>query len=59
MKPSYWNEAVRALSRADPVLRRLVRRYPDVHLKRRGDPFSTLARAIVAQQISVAAADAI
>jgi DNA-3-methyladenine glycosylase II len=59
MKPPYWDEATRALARGDPVLRRLVRRYPGIHLKRRSDPFTTLARAIVGQQISVAAADAI
>lgn len=58
-KPRYWDEAVRALSRADRVLRRLVRRYPGIHLKRRSDAFTTLARAIVGQQISVKAADAI
>jgi DNA-3-methyladenine glycosylase II len=59
MKPAYWDEAVRALARGDPVLRRLVRRHPGIHLKRRSDPFTTLARAIVGQQISVAAAAAI
>jgi DNA-3-methyladenine glycosylase II len=59
MKPRYWDEAVRALSRSDPVLRRLIRRYPGIHLKRRSDPFTTLARAIVGQQISVKAADTI
>ena len=32
---------------------------PDVHLARRGDPFTTLARAIVGQQISVKAAQSI
>ncbi|HTS22631.1 MAG TPA: DNA-3-methyladenine glycosylase [Casimicrobiaceae bacterium] len=59
MKPRYWDEATKALSRRDRVLARLVRRYPDFHLRRRADPFTTLARAIVAQQISVKAADAI
>jgi len=59
MKPPYWDEAARALARADRVLRRLVRRHPGVHLKRRSDAFTTLARAIVGQQISVKAADAI
>jgi DNA-3-methyladenine glycosylase II len=59
MKPHYWDDASRELSRRDPVLRRLVRRYPGIHLKRRSDPFTTLARAIVGQQISVAAADSI
>ena len=58
-KPIYWNEATAALSRRDRVLRRLIRSYPDIHLKRRSDAFTTLARAIVGQQISVKAADAI
>ena len=59
MKPRYWDEAVQELSRRDRVLRRLIRRYPGIHLKRRSDPFTTLARAIVGQQISVKAADTI
>jgi DNA-3-methyladenine glycosylase II len=59
MKPPYWDEATRELSRRDRVLKRLVRQYPGIHLKRRADPFTTLARAIVSQQISVAAAAAI
>jgi DNA-3-methyladenine glycosylase II len=59
MKPAYWDDAVRELGRRDRVLRRLMRQYPDFHLRRRADPFTTLARAIVSQQISVAAADAI
>jgi DNA-3-methyladenine glycosylase II len=58
-KPGYWDEATRSLSRVEPGLRRLVRAYPGIHLKRRSDPFTTLARAIVGQQISVKAADAI
>jgi len=59
VKPAYWDEATRTLARRDRVLRKLIRAYPDVHLKRRSDPFTTLARAIVGQQISVKAADAI
>jgi len=59
LKPRYWDEAARALSRRDRVLRRLVRRHTGVHLKRRSDAFTTLSRAIVGQQISVKAADAI
>jgi DNA-3-methyladenine glycosylase II len=59
VKPAYWDEATRALGRRDGVLRQLIRAYPDIHLKRRSDPFTTLARAIVGQQISVKAADAI
>jgi len=59
MKPAYWDDATRTLGRKDPVLRRLIRQHPDVHLRRRGDPFTTLARAIVGQQISVKAAQTI
>ena len=59
MKPAYWDDATRALGRSDPVLKRLIRKFPDVHLQRRGDPFTTLARAIVGQQISVKAAQTI
>jgi len=59
MKPAYWDEATRALSRRDRKLKRLIRAYPDIHIKRRADPFTTLARAIVGQQISVKAADSI
>jgi len=59
MKPAYWDKATRTLSRRDPVLARLIRAYPGIHMKRRTDPFTTLARAIVGQQISVKAADSI
>ena len=59
MKPAYWDEATTALARRDRVLKKLIGRYPDVHLQRRSDPFTTLARAIVGQQISVKAADTI
>jgi DNA-3-methyladenine glycosylase II len=38
---------------------RIIRRHPRVALASRGDPFSTLARSIVGQQISVKAADAV
>jgi DNA-3-methyladenine glycosylase II len=59
VKPPYWDEAVAHLSRVDPVMQRLVVAYPEIHLTRRSDPFTTLARAIVGQQISVKAAQAI
>lgn len=58
-KPHYWDEAIRVLGQSDSVLNRLIVRFPDVHLQRRGDPFTTLARAIVGQQISVKAAQTI
>ena len=58
-KPLYWDEATRALAEQRRVLARLIAHYPGVHLTRRGDPFTTLARAIVGQQISVKAAQTI
>jgi DNA-3-methyladenine glycosylase II len=59
MKPPFWDLAVATLADGDAVLRGLIASCPDVHLARRGDPFTTLARAIVGQQISVKAAQAI
>jgi DNA-3-methyladenine glycosylase II len=59
MKPDYWDKAKRALARRDPVLAAIMRGHPRVHLVPRGAPFHTLARAIVGQQISVAAAQSV
>jgi len=59
MKPSYWDKAKRSLARRDPVMGAIMRRHPGVHLVSRGDPFLTLARAIVGQQISVKAAQSV
>jgi DNA-3-methyladenine glycosylase II len=59
MKPSYWDTATGVLALRDPVLRRLIAEFPDIHLTRRGDAFTTLVRAIVGQQISVKAAQTI
>jgi DNA-3-methyladenine glycosylase II len=59
MKPEYWDRAKRALARRDPALAGIMRRHPRVHLAARGEPFQTLARAIVGQQISVKAAQSV
>jgi DNA-3-methyladenine glycosylase II len=59
VKPEYWDRAKRALSRRDPVLATIIRRHPRVHLVARGEPFQTLARAIVGQQFSVKAAQSV
>lgn len=59
MKPAYWERAKRELGRRDEVMRVIMRRHPRIHLVSRGDPFQTLARSIVGQQISVRAAQAV
>ena len=59
MAADYWIRAKRALARADPALARIIRAHPRIALEPRGEPFHTLARAIVGQQISVKAAASI
>ena len=43
----------------DAVLKPIIERYPEVRLRLKKDAFTTLARAIAGQQISVKAADSI
>jgi DNA-3-methyladenine glycosylase II len=58
-RPLYWARAKRALAAGDATLARIIAEHPRVALASRGDAFSTLARSIVGQQISVRAADAV
>ncbi|MEP7301189.1 MAG: DNA-3-methyladenine glycosylase [Caldimonas sp.] len=55
----FWDDACRHLSRRDRVMRKLIPRFADGRLECRGDAFTTLARSIVGQQISVKAAQAV
>ena len=57
--PDYWLEACKHLVKKDRVMKRLIPQYPDTTLQSRGDAFSTLARSIVGQQISVKAAQTV
>ena len=57
--PKYWTRASRELARRDPVMATLRRRFRATSLRPRGDAFGTLARSIVGQQISIAAADTV
>ena len=59
MAAAYWIRAKRALARGDPVMGRIIRAHPRIALEPRGEPFHTLARSIVSQQISVKAAASI
>jgi DNA-3-methyladenine glycosylase II len=58
-RPAYWARAKRALGASDATMARIIAAHPRVALASRGDAFSTLARSIVGQQISVKAADAV
>ena len=57
--PSYWDDAKSELMKRDRIMRKLIPQFGDLHLVGRGEPFMTLARSIVGQQISVKAADAV
>jgi DNA-3-methyladenine glycosylase II len=57
--PDYWDEACRHLSRCDRVLKKLIPQFGEARLQSRGDAFTTLARSIVGQQISVKAAQSV
>jgi DNA-3-methyladenine glycosylase II len=57
--PDYWRDACRELSKHDQVLKGLIAEYKDVRFRSRGTAFETLLRAIVGQQISIKAAQAI
>ena len=59
VRPEYWLRAKRTLARRDPVLAGIIRERPRIALQSRGDPFQTLARSIVGQQISVKAAQSV
>jgi DNA-3-methyladenine glycosylase II len=57
--PEYWDEARRYLTRKDRVMKRLIPQFGSACLQSRGDAFTTLARSIVGQQISVKAAQSV
>lgn len=57
--PDYWAIATLELAQRDEVMARLIQSYPNSVLSSRGQPFYTLIRSVVGQQISVKAADSI
>ena len=57
--PDYWDEACKHLSKRDRVMRKLIPLLGEGRLQSRGDAFTTLARSIVGQQISVKAAQSV
>lgn len=57
--PHYWDEACKHLMKKDRVMKRVIPQHGDACLQTRGDAFTTLARSIVGQQISVKAAQTV
>ena len=58
-KPFFWEKAKKVLISKDKKLGKIIRNYPKDFLFSKSDPFYTLARSIVGQQISVKAAQAV
>jgi DNA-3-methyladenine glycosylase II len=57
--PDYWEDACKHLIAKDRVMKRLIPQFGSARLQNRGDAFTTLARSIVGQQISVKAAQSV
>jgi DNA-3-methyladenine glycosylase II len=57
--PAFWDEACRHLAKRDRVLKKLIPKFGEARLTSRGNAFTTLARSIVGQQISVKAAQSV
>jgi DNA-3-methyladenine glycosylase II len=57
--PAYWDDACKHLARRDRVMKKLIPQFGEARLQSRGDAFTTLARSIVGQQISVKAAQSV
>tara|TARA_B100001248_G_scaffold240570_1_gene206625 strand:+ start:58 stop:678 length:621 start_codon:yes stop_codon:yes gene_type:complete len=58
-KPFFWEKAKKVLIGKDKKLGKIITNYPKDFLFSKSDPFYTLARSIVGQQISVKAAQAV
>ena len=57
--PFYWYNAKKILSKRDPILRKIIKKFNKGYLTSRKDPFFSLCRTIIGQQISTKAADSI
>jgi len=57
--PAYWQKAKKKLSTKDPVLKKIMKKYNKGFLTSRNNPFFSICRTIVGQQISTKAADSI
>ena len=59
IKPNYWKQACAELSKKDLVMAKIIQSFRNETLKSRKDPFYSINRAIIGQQISVKASDSI
>jgi len=59
MKATWWNDAIKHLSKNDKTLKKIINKHNKGHLQSRGNPFIALCRTIIGQQISVKAASSI
>ena len=57
--PVYWRRAKSVLSKRDPTISKIIKKHKRGFLTTRNDPFFSLCRTIVGQQISTKAADSI
>ena len=58
-RPLFWEKAKKDLIRSDRKLGNIIENYPNDFLFSKSDPFYTISRSIVGQQISVKAAQAV
>ncbi len=59
MTPKYWKQAITELAASDETMQQIIQQFDGAILSSRGDAFTTLARSIVGQQISVKAAESV
>ncbi|WP_175688989.1 DNA-3-methyladenine glycosylase family protein [Burkholderia anthina] len=59
VRPAYWDKACADLVKRDRIMKKLIPKFGPAHLVKRGDPFVTLARSVVGQQVSVPSAQAL
>ena len=57
--PKYWNKAKKILSKRDPIFKKIIKKYSKGYLTTKKDPFFSICRTIIGQQISTKAADSI
>ncbi len=59
MIPAYWEQATQELAGRDEMMHKLIQRFAGAALRSHGDAFTTLARSIIGQQISIKAAESV